>query len=231
VQLGQFKALLKKEQNFELPVHSALRPKIDMPESDEKFILKTLARNLYLQGVISEDQVNDTELIKKLIVDGMDKFGGLFLVTDHRDDLLKHANYFSDIGSKSMAIVMYAMYFEHAINAVIVKTLDKDGIKNKTKNEMLRSASLKAKLSWILELLDLPSFNEEHRKFILRVADERNAFVHYKFNAINADEDTDKVVDILLSTVKKTVRYMKSYSTRVEYKGKKHAIESRFSEL
>lgn len=205
-----------------------------MNESNEKIalkVLKVLARNLYLQGEITEDQVNDKQLIEKLVLEDLERDGGLYLVTDHRDDLLKHAKYFHKMGSKNMAIVMYAMFFEHAINAVIAKTLSEDGIKNKTKNEILRSAALKAKLSWILEILYLPKFNDKHKKFILNIAEERNSFVHYKFNAIHEDDDPNEKTDKLLVDIMKSVKYMKTYSTRVEYSGKKHTIEARLSKL
>lgn len=194
-------------------------------------LLKYFTRSLYLQGVINEEQVSDPELVYGKILESYAEAGGFLFVTDHRDDLLKHATYFSDIGNKSLSIVMYAMYFEHAINSVVVIALKRIGINTKMKNEILKSASLDAKLSWVLELIGLPKFNDGHRKFILSLASERNALVHYKFNAVNLDEMTDTSSDKMLVDVKRSVRYMKSYSSRVEYNGKKQAIDRRLSKF
>jgi hypothetical protein len=198
-----------------------------MSRTTENEIFNLFAKELYIQGHLDEKDLDDKSKIKEIVLSSIDKTGGVYLVTDHRDSLLQKAEMFLKTNDLELAIVLYAMFFEHAINGVIVRTLEKKKIINKTKNEILRSASLKAKLTWVLELLNLPKFNEKHAKFILNIAEERNAFVHYKFNAYHADKNIEEPLQTLLNDVKKSIRYIKNYDTKVIYKGKKSIVKKR----
>ena len=198
-----------------------------MTKSTEDKILKLFAREFYIQGHLDEKDLDDLNKTREIILSSIDKSGGIYLVTDHRDSLLKKAECFLKTNDLELAIVLYALFFEHAINGIIVRVLEKNKIANKTKNEILRSASLKAKLTWVLELLNLPKFNEKHVKFILKIAEERNAFVHYKFNAYHADHDNEEPLKTILNDVKKTIRYTKNYETKITYKGKKSTIQNK----
>ena len=202
-----------------------------MASKTEKGILKLFAREFYLQGLIDENDLDDANKIEEIILSVIDNQGGLYLVTDHRDSLLQKAEMFLKADDLELSIVLYALFFEHAINGVIVRALEKKKIANKTKNEILRNANLKAKLTWILELLDLPKFNVKHAKFIIKIADERNAFVHYKYNAHDAETDTDEPLKELLKDVKKSIKYIKYYDTKVLYAGKKSAVRKKLKRV
>ena len=202
-----------------------------MANKSEKDILNIFAREFYIQGLIDEKDLGDVNKIEEIILSAIDNQGGVYLVTDHRDSLLKKAEIFLKTNDLELSIVLYALFFEHAINGIIVRALEKKKIANKTKNEILRNANLKAKLTWVLELLDLPRFNVKHAKYIIKIADERNAFVHYKYNAYNADTDTDEPLQELLNDVKKSIRYIKYYGTKVLYAGKKSAVRKKLKRV
>ncbi|UTW44158.1 hypothetical protein KFE80_07005 [bacterium SCSIO 12696] len=197
-----------------------------------KTLVKLFAKELYIAGLLKEEELSDLEkvgsLIKEYILDHPD---GIYMVTDHRETLYKKAKSLIDSNEVELAIVVYVMFFEHSINSVITRALEKKEISKKSKNEILRSANLKAKLTWVLELLELPKFNEKHVKFILQIADQRNAFVHYKFNAYNVNDDKTAPLIEILNEADKSAKYIKTYEARVIYNGKKSTVNKKLSNL
>jgi hypothetical protein len=120
--------------------------------------------------------------------------------------------------------MFYALYFEHMINAIIDLAMTKKSISKKYKTEILRRTDNQGKYSWLLVLLGLPEFNDKHRKLILNVVDERNAFAHYKWNT-TFDEEKEKKLFELLVACKKSVKYIKSYESRIGFSGQKNKLK------
>jgi hypothetical protein len=202
-----------------------------MEKKFEHQLVKSVVEQLYLNGFIAEDDLDNGELIIEKFKESLNSNGELEVVIDHRDDLLNHAKYFENNHDLNMALVMYSTFFEHAINSIIVNALIVKGFDNKSKIEVIRSATLHAKFSWILKLLDLPKFNEKHMTTILRIAEKRNAHVHYKFSSQSIEYNNRDELTNLLSIVRKSVRYSKSYESKVLYGGNKGSVRNKISSV
>lgn len=192
-----------------------------------EILFKSFTESMYLSGHITENDLDNKEKIYTLIKEQLDHPDGLYLIIDHRKTLQEKARTLSSTGDHELAVVVYAMFFEHSINGVIASVLAKRKISRKTKNEILRSANFKAKFTWVLELLNLPKFNEQHLRFILKLADQRNAFTHYKFNEEHADTDSKGPLIELIEGSERTAKYIKSYESRVLYQGNKGRIRKK----
>lgn len=86
-------------------------------------------------------------------------------------------------------------------------------------------------MTWLPKLLGIPKFNDNHIQVIKKVSEERNAFIHYKWNA-EVDEPTDlEIKEEQLKTyfkqIKGTVKYIKQFTSRVKFKGIKKEIEEK----
>src|SRR5690606_40762186 len=49
------------------------------------------------------------------------------------------------------------------------------------------------KCTWLIKLLDLPTFRQEYVKIILTVSNERNSYIHYKWKT---EIDSDKILNL-----------------------------------
>lgn len=144
-------------------------------------------------------------------------------VLDHRETISNYALSFSKTHEYDLAIMFYTMFFEHSINAIILHALHERHFSRQTEFEILRSVGIQQKFTWLIQLLDLPKFNENHRKVILAGAEKRNAFVHYKFPAAPDDVRDEALEELnekkLAESLSKTAAYMKRYESRVLYSG------------
>lgn len=183
----------------------------------------SMAPDLFASGELAEENFNRKDImgtISKLMIDG-----AVGYVRDHRDAILNTALQFYKDKKYNFALCFYAMYFEHTINALISFVLRKRGVSSKTQVELIRSVNTWSKFSWLLELLELPAFNEKHRNVVKRAADERNTMIHYKWKMVSDEEffndGRNEEIIKLLQKVRKTVIYMKRHESKVLYKGKK----------
>lgn len=87
-----------------------------------------------------------------------------------------------------------------------------------------------AKLSWALELLALPKFNDLHRKKILLVSDIRNSFIHYKYKPEIEEEflRNESKYKKVLEDIDKSVTYTKKYQSLIFFKGQKVSASEKF---
>jgi hypothetical protein len=146
---------------------------------------------------------------------------------DHRDQLTEAARRYTEQRREEMALMFYALIFEHTLNQIVLIGLADAGRSRAVADAVMRKVDLDGKLSWLLELLDLPALNDTHRKTIAQVAAERNAFVHYKWKERpwgEADKRERARLDNLLSAAKKAVRYIRGYESRLALRGNKAKI-------
>jgi hypothetical protein len=106
-----------------------------------------------------------------------------------------------------------ATFFEHSINYIIKLACERKGISDKTIKDIIKSSSIESKYTWLLALLDAPTFNNGHYITVRRIADRRNAFVHYKWQAEpdKSDHQTkeEKAIEELTRASKTAIKYMK----------------------
>ena len=78
--------------------------------------------------------------------------------------------------------------------------------------QILRDTDLsRGKTSWLLTLLKIPKFDLEHMQKIKKVAELRNAFVHYKWQGIEFDKKRpwDEYKNSLVD-IERTVSYFQT---------------------
>lgn len=188
--------------------------------------------NSYIaQGIFTQEDLADPEYIEYHISEDI-REGIVKLVIDHRDDLLEKAKYYQKKGSNNYAILFYALFFEHSINGLISLAMQRKKLSANAKMQLIRSANILAKFTWVLELLDLPAFKSKHFKCVMRASELRNAFVHYKFVGVSIDDDRDDdSLEEFLQEIRKTATYMKRYESRVLYSGEKSNIRKKVKTL
>ncbi|PZR07031.1 MAG: hypothetical protein DI539_24100 [Flavobacterium psychrophilum] len=122
------------------------------------------------------------------------------------------------------------MYFEHVINGIIKRRCEQRGLNEKQSNEIIRTTNVLTKFTWLLSLLDLPTFSNTHYKTINLVMEKRNSIIHYKWNDTF---DRDKTIDLrkeitdrdkLFRLIESAVKYMKKYETLIKFKKAKTLI-------
>jgi len=190
-----------------------------------------MVRSYVEAGVFTQQDLDDPEYIEYFISEDI-REGFLKLVIDHRDDLLEEAKRYEKKGSQEYALLFYALFFEHSINGIISMAAKRKRLSDKSAKQLIRSANISSKFTWVLELLGLPPFNEKHLKCVMRTSDMRNAFVHYKFVGVRFDdENNEEGVTAHLSKVGKSATYMKKYESRFLYGGEKKKIKRKVKEL
>lgn len=201
-------------------------------------LLESAVKSFFAAGLMTEEDIKSKEsaldAVLKVMNNGSEEKIDEIRI-DHRDTLIEYAETFYKTKQYYLTKVFYATYFEHSINSLIDLYCNRNMIDNQTKKEIIRSLSIKSKFTWLLTLLKFPTIKEKHLKVILNVADDRNAFIHYKWIGmpdaqLNSEEVNKKEQDTIneLNKIKKTVTYLKTYENKIRLLGKKGAIEKLF---
>jgi hypothetical protein len=167
-----------------------------------------------LYGLAVPDQPDETQLaeVEQYLRDNPARFQ---VVLDHRSDLLDEAQRFAARGDLFKAILFYALHFEHAANYLLLTAAHLRDIPHSSAKSMVRAISLEAKMTWGLTVLGMPQLNVRHRRAILSVAEERNAYVHYKGPDIDVllRGGPDRLEKLLVDG-RKAVTYLRWFETR-----------------
>ena len=137
--------------------------------------------------------------------------------TDFTNELLDDAKQYYDQGNYAYTSLLYATWMEHIVNKVIFITARKSNLTQGDLKNIIRSTNLRAKTTWLLKLLGLPEIPEPHQVNMLRLADMRNAFVHYKWSSQSVDDTIDDHMRYnvndknIVESFAETVIYLKQY--------------------
>ncbi|MFT3844059.1 MAG: hypothetical protein QM725_03325 [Lacibacter sp.] len=199
-----------------------------------KSILPDFINSLHKEGIISESDLSDKKIVFEKLRGYMAKNKGNInweIFVDHRETLIKVAETEIKKGHFEFAVALYATFIEHTLNRIVHLACSSKKIDNKIQTEIIRSVNIIGKCTWLIKLLDLPTIRQENVKTILSISDERNAYIHYKWKP---ETDTDKIPDLdkekkeedeKIKKIKSLLRYLKTYETKLEYKGKKKHID------
>lgn len=191
-----------------------------------KVIVPQLVESAFIDGDLTEKDFDDREkLLKKLrkTIPKNDK--DLFFVIIHHPSLLDRAKKAVDKEEWEYAYVFYATYFEHFINEILCIWGTQNGKTHKTIKELIRRINIEDKYTWLLEILGLPKFNDNHIKTIKALSERRNSFIHYKFEPEAAAETTDKKESEwkkIDEDVRRAVTYSKRFRSKIVWNGNKH---------
>lgn len=148
------------------------------------------------------------------------------LIVAHGESLLLEARRFNRLDKLEMSLLFYATWFEHWINGLLDRKAAELKLTDRALKLALRQTGLEAKLVCFPVLAKLPPLREQHIKAILRCADFRNSFVHYKFSVHSRDSERDDepLQKTAIVAAEKAVRYLIRYDQRHVFKGAKHRV-------
>jgi hypothetical protein len=188
----------------------------------------SLVEQFHANGSISPDDLENPERLRTRLDELLAPGFAIIGIVDHRDRIIEYANRFTDDGEYELALVFYALYFEHTLNVLIQRQLDWLQKGPEVTKGALRSVTFENKLGWFLDLIDLPALNPKYAKAMLQIASERNAFVHYKwqpFPETAAEKDRARLrLQALVASARKSVSYLKRYEARLLHGGMKGKI-------
>jgi hypothetical protein len=193
----------------------------------QDFFYESFIKSLLKSGEITIEDFSDKAKLKKKLLKLNDK-----TVIDHKEDLIETARHFFKKKDFSKSKLFYATYFEHEINNLIIELCEKKKIEKKTINDIIKSVNIIGKFTWLLLILGATKVSEIHKNIILKTADERNAFVHYKYNSEQEDiidEEKLKIKETKIiaefKKIENTITYIKKYKSRNLFNGNKLSIE------
>jgi hypothetical protein len=188
-------------------------------EKLQDFFYESFIKSLLKSGEITIEEFNDKVKLRKKLLKLNDK-----TVIDHTEDLVKTARVFFKQKDYNKSKLFYATYFEHEINDLIIELCGNKKIDKKTINDIIKSVNIIGKFTWLLLILGASKVSEIHKNVILKTADDRNAFVHYKYNSDQAEFEDDKIFSEF-KKIEKTITYIKKYKSKNLFNGNKLRIE------
>ncbi len=202
---------MKKTQNTEMTEKAV-----------KKMIFSRVVEAAFIHGVVTEKDFSDKKLLKRKLLKIVSKENMQTIVL-YGDSLLEEAQRYVVNKDYQYAYTFYATYFEHFINEVLDIWRIKKNFQHKITNSMVRRFSLEDKYTWVLDLLELPVFSKSIWNIVKDIVEKRNEFIHFKYRPEIIDEgeteDKDWIKDY--ESIKKAIKYTKSYRTRIVYSGSK----------
>ncbi len=185
---------------------------------------------LRLKEIVTDEDIKSKAALEKLKTHLDENLGKtqFEVIVDHRETLLILADDAFQRNHFELSISMYATFIEHTLNRFIHLASNIKNVDSKTKVEIIRSVNLIGKCTWLLKLLGLPPIKIEYIKTISAIADERNAYIHYKWKSESDKKDHKDEKTMYLETqikIKKLVKYLKNYESKVQYGGRKGKIQ------
>ena len=205
--------------------------KIDIDPKLSEQLLKGLTKSLYASGVFDDEDIKDRKSLASAVRRVLDNGGIDGMTIDHTSSLLTVARKYKKNNEFNYARIFYATYFEHQINDLIHLYCLKKGINNKNQSTIIQSVNIWGKFTWLIALMEYPTFNKGHLNTIKLLADSRNSFVHYKwkdnpdFNKVIDSEKEKNQLVTEFEKIEKAIKYFKNYCNRIKFKGNKNRIE------
>lgn len=201
-------------------------PKLSKKLSTEVF--NSIVHSLFRDGTLTLADFEDEEKFKKKLL-AINAKADYKIIIDHSESLISTARQFNKTGKIENAKLFYATYFEHELNGIIVELCQKKSIDKKTINDIIKSVNLIGKLTWLPLVLGIPQVTAFHKNTILKLADDRNAYIHYKHNPQpdepNANKEQNEQEEI--KKIEKTITYFKKYVSRILYNKQKTHLDKK----
>ncbi len=202
--------------------------KKENPEEESKAFLKEILPQFINQLIkdkkFTKDQLSDKKLVLEKVLEYLDNDKiEIQYAVDHRNEIINKAvDYYEK--DYYLSITLISFFIEHTINSIIDLYFRENSVSEKYRIEIIRNLSIASKFSWLLVLMKLPKINSRILKSIIKIAESRNSFVHYKWKYSNIDED--KIENkITLTEIKTTIKYLKTYESKIEFNGLKNQIK------
>jgi hypothetical protein len=108
---------------------------------------------------------------------------------DYQHKLINEAQRYAAEGYPSLALTFYATWFEHWLNGMYLEREPMVALEHEEIIRLIRETKLPSKTRHIWQLLFGEKLPDEVVQTILKVADVRNAFLHYKWTPGLEEED------------------------------------------
>ena len=125
-----------------------------------------------------------------------------------------------------MATLMYATYFEHRVNQLIMGLSTEKEIDEKDIKKILKSTSMEDKCTWLLKILTSEKFDSDSTKKILYLNSMRNEFVHYKWGAKDLGESNEKNLFASLENINEVIKALDDYEDKHLMAGHRKRLKS-----
>src|SRR5664280_1150204 len=174
-------------------------------EQTGREVLAMLYEAFLTDGHINPEGKSEEQIMAEVRVAAVkwSKRRPMLMSTDFRSGLLSQARKFKRRQEHHEAILYYATWFEHWINAILVRNLH--SLNERERCQMVRDVNLRGKYTWLLALVHGKQIPERHINAILRISDLRNEFVHYKYKLADVDTWTDEDKPLRLAQQKAEV--------------------------
>ncbi len=202
---------------------------INLKEQQEKLtevLIESVIKSHFKDGSLTLSDFGDKEKFWNKILE-LNKKAEYQVIVNHTDNLINNARHFNEIGEVNNAKIFYATYFEHELNRIINELCQRKSINKKETNNIIKSINIIGKLTWLPLILGIPKISVQHKNVILKLADNRNAYIHYKHNPepneLNVNQKQNIQEDI--KQIEKTITYFKKYSSRILFNNQKTKLE------
>ncbi len=179
------------------------RPKSLQP--DERDVIKALLAHFANVGRVDLSKPK-SEVWDQFVAAANELDDEMDPVIDHTEELLASARRARKEDDYSLAVLMYATWVEHSLNLILFELAVDRKMLRAHFNGMIKEASLRAKSTWLLPLLGGKALSPSSVGRIQKLADARNAYIHYKwgqtYKEARADqgralEEAEKLVKML----------------------------------
>jgi hypothetical protein len=144
-------------------------------------------------------------------------------IADYTEGLLDDALAATNDERNEVAILLYAIFFEHKINFIVHSFVKRKGLSEQVAIDLIRRMDIQQKLTSVLELLGFPPFGKADRDSIDRIMNRRNEFAHYKWKP-RPDEYSGSLVPVI-SECQRIVGVLNDYEERYIFNGRREATK------
>lgn len=102
-------------------------------------------------------------------------------VSDFRHVLIEQAKRNETDGMPEMAVMFYALWIEHTVNACLISGMQRGGYNQDVSGPLIRELRLKTKLTALWHIAGYEPLAHADILTVEQIAEARNAFVHYKW--------------------------------------------------
>ena len=111
------------------------------------------------------------------------------------------------------AVVLYATWAEHWLNAILLTRAQKLGRTSLEADAMIRSARFPDKVGWLWNMLALPPLDGDHLKKLRTLNSTRNYYLHYRYEGGDPDKLLvgESELAAALVDIEATVKYAQTF--------------------
>lgn len=150
-----------------------------------KNFIPAMIRTLLEEGIIKNDQLNDLEYLRKIILDNKHLADEIEYSCELETDFIISAREALKKGNFSVFIVLISTAIEHKLNFFFLNSLAMELSQDEIK-EVLRN-SVHTKTGWLFALVTGNPMPEKLKERIRQLFSVRNFIVHYKYSP-NSEE-------------------------------------------